>query len=96
MTERMFYSEVEVQARMAEKFCPKCAELWAAYAVASRKYVDLLKEQAEIATTSVARSHLLDPLIESAFQHRTSARSAIEFHRVLDHGKEPKARTAGS
>ena len=51
---------------------------------------------ASITATSVKRSWLLDPLIEIAFQHRHSARSVIEFHRVLDHGKEPRTMKAES
>jgi hypothetical protein len=85
-----------VPRRSSEKSCPNCAELWVAYNAASAKYIDLIKEQAEIATTNVKRSHLLDPLIETAFQRRRSARAAMEFHRVLDHGEEPKTKTAGS
>jgi len=84
------------QYRSKEKPCPKCAELWDAFDAATKEYIDLLKEQASIAATSAKRSHLLDPLIAAAFQHRSAARSALEFHRVLDHGKEPRTMTAGS
>jgi hypothetical protein len=92
----MLYSELKVPRRSTDKSCPKCAELWAAYDAASRKYIDLIKEQASIAASSVTRSYLLDPLIETAFQRRRAARSALEFHRVLDHGTEQRTRTAGS
>jgi hypothetical protein len=92
----MPYDEFEMPRRSADKWCPKCAELRAACDAASRKYIDLLKQQAEIAATSLKRSHLLDPFIETAFQHRRTARSAIEFHRVLDHGNEPRTMKAGS
>jgi hypothetical protein len=78
------------QYRSKEKPCPKCAELWDAFDAATKEYIDLLKEQASIAATNVKRSHLLDPLIQAAFQGRSAARSSIEFHRVLDHGKEPQ------
>ena len=76
--------------------CPKCAELCDAFDSATRKYIDLLKEQAAIAETNPKRSWLLDPLIETAFQQRSGARAAIEFHLVLDHGKESQTMTAGS
>ena len=82
--------------RSREKSCPKCVELFAAYDAASKKYTDLIKEQALIAATSPGRSWVLDPIIEIADKHRTSARAAIEFHRVLDHGNESKTMTAGS
>jgi hypothetical protein len=84
------------QYRSKEKPCPKCAELWDAFDAATKEYIDLLKEQASIAATNVKRSHLLDPLIQAAFQGRSAARAAMEFHRVLDHGEEPKTKTAGS
>ena len=79
-----------------EHSCAKCAELWETFDSATRKYIDLLKEQAKIATTNVKRSRLLDPLIETAFQSRSGARAAIAFHRWLDHGKESRTMTAGS
>jgi hypothetical protein len=60
-----------------------------------KEYIDLLKEQASIAATNVKRSHLLDPLIQAAFQGRSAAGAAIEFHRVLDHGKETRTMKAG-
>jgi hypothetical protein len=82
--------------RSSKKPCSKCAELGAAYDAVSRKYTDLIKEQADIATINVERSYLLDPVIETALQRRSSARAAIEFHRVLDHGKEPRTMKAGS
>jgi hypothetical protein len=82
------------QYRSNEKPCPKCVELWDAFDAATKEYIDLLKEQAAIAATNVKRSHLLDPLIEAAFQRRSAARSALEFHRVLDHGKASKTMTA--
>jgi hypothetical protein len=90
------YAELVMPRRSSDKSCPKCGELWAAYDAASRKYADLIKEQALIAATSPERSWVLDPLIELADKRRTSARAAIEFHRVLDHGKEPRTMTAGS
>jgi hypothetical protein len=86
----MPYAELVMPRRSSKKCCPKCAEIRATYDVASRKYVELIKEQASIAATNVQRSWLFDPLIENAFQRRKSARSAVEFHRVLDHGKNPE------
>ena len=80
----------------SENACPKCAELWDMFDSATRKYIDLLKEQAEIATTNMKRSRLLDPLVETAFQRRSGARAAIAYHQVLDHGEEPRTMTAGS
>ncbi len=85
-----------VPRRSPQKLCPKCAELWAAYDTASRKYIELIKEQASIAATNVKRSWVFDSLIETAFQRRSSARSAIEFHRVLDHRKGSRTMKAGS
>ena len=91
----MPYAEIEMQIR-SEDSCQKCAELWAAFDAATKKYIDLLKEQASIVATSVKRSDLLDPLIENAFRHRSAANAAMRFHRVLDHGKEPRTMTAAS
>ena len=63
------------------------------YCDAVEKYTELINEQA--AETNVPRSWLLDPLIEVALQRRNAARAAVEFHRVLEHGK-PRTMTAGS
>lgn len=54
----------------------------------TRKYVDLLKDQASIAATSVKHSLIFDPLIKSAFRHRSAAVAAMRLHRVLDHHQE--------
>jgi len=89
----MPYAEIEMQI---ENSCPKCAELWDAFDAATKKYIDLLKEQASIAATSAEQSHYLDPLIENAFRHRSAAGAAMRFHRVLDHGKETRTMTVGS
>jgi hypothetical protein len=93
--DQISYHEVEVPRRVKKISCPRCVELWDEYDAATRNYSDLLKQQAEIATTNVNRSYLLDPQIETAFQRRSAARAAVEFHRVLDHGKEERAMTAG-
>ena len=82
------FAEVEAPRRSSEKWCPKCTDLRAAYDAASKKYTELKEEQVSTAGTSLQRSWLLDPLLEIAIQHRKSAESAVEFHRVLDHGKE--------
>ena len=81
---------------VTERTCPKCAELWDTYAVASRKYVELIEEQISTAAISEQGAPLLDPLIEIATKHRNAARSAVETHRVLDHGKASPKMTVGS
>jgi len=93
--EHIPYHEVEVPRRVKKISCPRCVELWDEYDAATRNYSDLLKQQAEIAATNVKRSYLLDPQIETAFQRRSAARAAVEFHRVLDHDKEERTMTAG-
>jgi len=88
-------ADIEMQIR-SENWCLRCGELWAMYDAATRRYVDLIKEQASRAATSMKRSQFLDPVIETAIQHVNTARSAIEFHRVLDHEKKTRTMTAGS
>ena len=80
---------------VSEQRCPDCARLWAAYVDAAQRHAELVEEQVSAAETNVPRSWLLDALIEIAVQRRNAARAAVEFHRVLEHGK-PRAMTAGS
>lgn len=46
-----------------------------------------LEEQVAAAITDPERAWLLDPLIQVAVKRRNSARSDVETHRVVDHGK---------
>jgi hypothetical protein len=80
-------SESDAAHIVTEHSCPQCAELWERYANASRKYVELLEEQVAAAITDPERAWLLDPLIQVAVKRRNSARSDVETHRVVDHGK---------
>jgi hypothetical protein len=77
-----------------EHRCPKCAELWGVYGSTARQHAELIEEQRSIAAISPERSWLLDPLIEAAERRRKPARAAVEFHRVLLHGKAPRIMTA--
>ena len=70
--------------------------LRAAHESATRKYVDLIKEQEHLASMSPELAWPLDSLIEIAAQRRDAARSALEIHCVLDHRKHAARRMSAA
>jgi len=77
--------------RRQEHCCPNCTALWESYVSATRQYAELVAEQQSASSPELG--WLLDPLIEAAERRRKAARAAVEFHRVLDHGKVPRTMT---
>jgi hypothetical protein len=67
-----------------------------AHESATRKYVDLIKEQEHLAEINPELAWPLDSLIEVAAQRRDAARSALEIHCVLDHKKRAARRMSAS
>jgi hypothetical protein len=65
--------------------CPRCVELWREYAEATRRHVQLLKEQ--------ERRGELDPAeereIDLAGMRRDAVRAGIRVHLAVDHANEP-------
>ncbi len=79
-----------------DESCAKCVALRAAHESATRKYVDLIKEQEHLAEMNPELAWPLDSLIEIAAQRRDAARSALEIHCVLDHRKRASRRMSAS
>jgi hypothetical protein len=86
----------EVVSRRLDISCEKCVSLREAHDIATRKYIDLIKEQEHLAAVTPELAWPLDSLIEIAVSRRDAARSALEIHTVLEHKKRATRRMSAS
>jgi hypothetical protein len=75
--------------------CSQCDELWRAYAKATTDHVQLLKEQENAASHSLARFEELEPQVVIAAGIRDRGRLAIKRHLAKNHAEHPRVMASG-
>jgi hypothetical protein len=75
---------------MPHAACLKCGELWRAYGEATRRHVELLKQQELCSQIAPALSKEMD----LASVRRDSVRTEIRIHLAVDHVDEPSLTVA--
>ena len=81
---------------VTEVRCPKCDELWSAFASAARDHVVALREQEQAGKDDPARFRVLRMKVEALGADCAAARAKITTHLVLSHsGQTYSAFVAG-
>jgi transposase-like protein len=75
-----------------EAMCPRCEELWCAFAYATRDHLLALKEQERAHRRNPAKLHAVQMRVEALGAEQAAARVKITTHLALAHSKRARER----